>query len=112
LRQSTLELVRQTVPAQPTWFDTVAGQENRLTFADLAELARHAVRLAGDRGLRIATSRAMTAACGFDLFPAWSLYALDPHGGEEWLGQAAIQQAPRERLEAAILAAHGRRHAA
>lgn len=107
-RQSGLELddPSRPVPTRPSWFDTAAGQENRQSFADLDELARHIVRLAGDDGLRLAAEPATVAVVGLELFPAWSCYRLTPDGGEDWLGHAAIQATPRARLEAAIARAH------
>jgi hypothetical protein len=90
------------VPIRPTWFDTVLGFENRQAFDDLAELARHIVRLAAGCGLRLATGPTTSCAVGLEPFPAWSVYLVDDAGGEEWLGQVAMQSTPRERLEAEI----------
>ena len=105
--QNALALDDPTRPTQPTWFDTQAGQEDRLTFADLAELARHVVRLAAGRGLRISAAPLTTCAVGFSPFPAWSIYLLTDDGGEDWLGHAAVQDIGRDRLEAAITTARG-----
>lgn len=114
MRQTMLSLAPAATPSRPTWFDTVGGQENRQTFDDLAELARHVVRISEGRGLRLSAQQVIACATGLEPFPAWSIYALGEDGAEDWLGHAAVQGAARERLEAAILAArkNGPRRAA
>lgn len=108
-RQSRLGLddPSRPVPTRPSWFHADSGQEDRLSFETLAELARHIVRRSEGRGLRLSALPAITCVCGLDPFPAWSVYAQGEHGDEDWLGHAAIQEISRDRLEAAILAARG-----
>lgn len=106
-KQSGLGLDDPTrpVPTRPTLFCWAGGQADALRFDNLDELARKVIDLANGRGLRLALHAATTAYDGFELFPAWSLYALDDAGGEDWICHAAVQATPRERLEAAILRA-------
>lgn len=92
------------VPTRPSLIHAVGGQAQLEPFDDLRALARRALQLAGPqaRGLRLAAERATCAYPGLELFPAWSLYAIDAAGDEDWLASCAVQDTPRDVLEAAI----------
>lgn len=114
-RQHALDLddPRHPVPTRPTLIHATGGAAQLETFDELAQLADRALQLAGDAaGLRLAAAAWPCAYPGLELFPAWSLYALDAAGGEDWLASAAVQKTPRDVLEAAIAAALARRRRA
>jgi len=103
--QPTLALGALRPVDRPSLFYCVGRGAIVDQFRDLAELARKLVTLAeadGAKGLRVAAAPAPSACSDFAPFLAWSVYALEDGGGERWLGHAAIQDTPRERLVEAV----------
>lgn len=113
-RQAGLRLddPRRPTPTRPTLIHAAGGAAWADSFDTLAELCAAALQLAGEAaGLRLAAEPAICAYPGFELFLAWSIYALAPDG-DAWLASCAVQDTPRDVLEAAIAAAIARRPAA
>lgn len=92
---------RRNVPTRPTLFTWSHDQVEARRFDDLTALARAVHDLAGGRGLRLAGDAATMGHADFDSFRGWAIYALDD-AGETWLCAVAMQDTPRDLLEARL----------
>ncbi len=103
----TLDDPTRPVPTRPTLFHVVGRETLAETFDSLDALAARVAHLFPGLSVAPAAAQAQVAYPGFELFPAWGLYA-----GADWIGHAAIQATPRAQLEAALAAATQPRRAA
>lgn len=106
-----LEVARQI--RRPTFIYTAGGNAQAEAFDNLHGLAQRVVAIADTAvGLTLSAQAWPCAYPGLDLFFAWSVYARRADGSRDWIGSAAILDAPASQLQAALDAALGGRRAA
>lgn len=102
----TLDDPTRPVPTRPTLFHVVGRESLAEPFDSLDALAARVAHLFGAPAFAgpVTPSAAVHQAAypGFEMFPAWGLYA---GPDRQWVGHAAVQATPRAQLEAALAAA-------